>query len=88
MEVGFPDYGCTIQAEKTFKNFATLESAVAMTSAATMTSTELVFFGSLIDCSTMICRPDFSTLFGRNIAYATTLSCDSLDTDAIEAFVF
>lgn len=102
MEVGFPDYGCSIQTEKTFKNFVTrapmAEIPMAETTSAEMTAaetlpseaqspTELVFFGSLIDSSTMTCRPDFSTLFGRNIAYATTLTCDSFETDAVEKFV-
>jgi len=101
MEAGFPEYGCAIQVGKTFKNFVSrrFESSTgpALTdgpmpssssvSSPPLPSTELVFFGTLINSSTMTCRPDFSAHFGRNIAYATTLSCDAVDTEGITKFV-
>jgi len=36
---------------------------------------ELAFCGSLIDPLSLCCRPDFSSYFGRNIVYASTLNC-------------
>ena len=36
---------------------------------------ELSFCGSLIDPLSLRCRPDFSSYFGRNIVYASTLNC-------------
>jgi hypothetical protein len=36
---------------------------------------ELSFCGSVIDPLSLCCRPDFSSYFGRNIVYASTLNC-------------
>jgi hypothetical protein len=80
MKSGFPDYGSFIQSDKTVTNLKTTETDSGGS------DLEIVFCGFRIDPSGLSCRPDYSSYFGRNISYATTLSCPSLDPQTISRF--
>lgn len=76
MQAGFPEYGCSIRSEKTVTNFPDSNK-----------NSELIFCGSLIDQTSLSCRPDFSSYFGSNIAYATTFNCGSIEPGLIQNFI-
>jgi hypothetical protein len=89
MKSGFPDYGSFIQSDKTVTNLKTTETDSDGPDHETDSGgsdLEIVFCGFRIDPSGLTCRPDYSSYFGRNISYATTLSCPSLDPQTISRF--
>ena len=49
---------------------------------------QLTFCGSRLDPNDLSCRPDFSSYFNRNIVYATTINCRSLDVKSVQRSVF
>jgi len=82
MKSGFPDYGSFIQSDKTVTNLKPAETDSGGPDSGG-SDLEIVFCGFRIDPSGLSCRPDYSSYFGRNISYATTLSCPSLDPQTI-----
>ena len=70
MEKGFAeDYSCTIQQSKTATNF---DSTTSLTSP--QTSAKLRFCGTIINPSTLQCRPNFEGYHHKNVSYASSLA--------------